>query len=501
MQWELIQISDLHYGDAFVDEVKEPTAEKFRENLKNRLPKALAALEKAPPDALLVTGDLTVRGNVAALKKAGALLNGVAAEMIRDGKIVAVVPGNHDVQWGLDASNESLAAKFAHFRDVVEHIGAYGPLLPVRNPDSSKVKFELGAKPVAVDENNKIVVICINSAIRCGELNQALFNEGGQLLDELGEADVEDAIKRLKEWIRVMCIRDIAHVTEDQLAMLESELERAKIEVNGNTASDSSWDRYLKVAILHHHLAGFPTEVTEHKVFEATVDAQKVLDMLGRNRVDLVVTGHKHQTYQVRHTYDAGQDEHDILLAGGATVLGDLPKQGTEKRGFNRLLVERESDGCLRLQCDVLPLKDFAHRLQSVRKQKTNAPTIEQRTRLKMVELFGCAKHDHDLFSMNSDRATWSGDHSREWMLWLNVDSCVSSTDLVEGLVENKRIAQGLEYMSMYHLYGKFDVLIRYCQRDGYGPEEGKNLYRRIRKQLQDEKQWSGDDFLRHHSR
>ena len=201
--------------------------------------------------------------------------------------------------------------------------------------------------PVYKEPNKKVLVLNVNSAIRCGELNRKMyadiqrFAKDGYL--EGTEAKpraaapmapemhnlvykLEDIDKGLRKYV----LRDVAHVTSAQRALLRDLLKKER----NNLGSD--WADYLKVAVVHHHLTTFPGQQTEHKGYEATVDSSQLLELLTSFNFDIVLTGHKHHPRLLPYRFN----DKEIFILGGATVGGYAA--GGSFRGFN--LVEFESD-------------------------------------------------------------------------------------------------------------------------------------------------------------
>lgn len=132
--------------------------------------------------------------------------------------------------------------------------------------------------------------------------------------------------------VQRLFIRDVAHITKPQRDMLADKLMDKKKELG------DQWDSYLRVAILHHHLIHFPGQILEHRGYEFLVDSADMLSLLIQFDFDLVLTGHKHQPYEVVHS----ENGKELLLVGGPTVGGH--SAGDSWRGVRWIRVEDDGD-------------------------------------------------------------------------------------------------------------------------------------------------------------
>src|SRR5262249_52889355 len=143
--------------------------------------------------------------------------------------------------WDLDPNDvDYFQNKFNAFEGVVKRLQAHTCLLPRTplNPEQGQIDFE-GLKPgapIAIDEQRHLIVLSINSAIRCGERNQTSLDEitadikrlQGLLVRSSG-AD-QEALNRLQAWCRERCLFDVPSVTSVQRDKIRTALERTKRE-------------------------------------------------------------------------------------------------------------------------------------------------------------------------------------------------------------------------------------------------------------------------------
>jgi hypothetical protein len=232
------------------------------------------------------------------------------------------------------------------------------------------------------------------------------------------------------------------------------------------------WQQSLRVAILHHHLVTFTGQEIEHKPYELTIDAQQVLEMLATFDFHLVLTGHKHQPYietrELKRPH--GDDNTRLVIAGAPTVLGGLP-DGVGMRGVRRIVVKHDpSTGHMSAMFKTVQLKndgtiDFNAETTEVPIRDQAVAPLNQSTSL--VPLGQARPDDIDHLAINLD------DQSDEWMLFLNVIGCDNARHAVRRAIGQlpPSLSNSLRYISMYDLYGRYDVLLRFAGPQGADAE------------------------------
>ena len=348
--WSLLSITDLHYEAAetnLLDDAKELEYWQYRENVFpdfNRIVDPGLAGQKF--DLVAIGGDITTHG-----KKEGLtafrhqMLPFLVPPLVPSRQAVCIVPGNHDVTWKLDPyAAGSFRRKFADFRELVDESRTTSCLFPdgelTRRSDTSLSLSAPKYGPIYDDADRKVLALCINSAIRCGELNmqmlEALDGPAEKALKALQRTMPRGAatanLAKLREALPKYLIRDVAHVTQAQRNQLADLLSACQ----QRHAAD--WAGYLRVAIVHHHLIHFPGQTLEHKGYELMVDSADVLSLLADFDFDLVLTGHKHQPYVEAHSVGGKE----ILMVGGPTVGGFAPDNSF--RGLRRIEVFDRGD-------------------------------------------------------------------------------------------------------------------------------------------------------------
>lgn len=354
-RWSLLLISDLHFEDPdanFEDDPKELNLAALRNAVFPQLDAILNdGFEKESFDLIAVTGDITTHGRPEGFDKFVQIYPQMR-QLVKKEEAICIVPGNHDVLWGLDpTASNSFNHKFENFAAMVEKCKATSCLYPqgklTEDPNDVLVLRPLANGPIFHWPERKLVVACINSAIRCGELNgamqaqvaqpaqQALQELKGLAADPAVGSRVQNVLANLEQMEKSTpryLIRDVAHVTQAQLSYLSRELGKLKKKIGDN------WSSYLRVALLHHHLLHFRGQIIEHRGYELLMDSGSVLDVLTSFDFDLALTGHKHQPYVER--YHAKEKE--ILLVGGPTVAGH--SAGESFRGIRRIEIEDQDE-------------------------------------------------------------------------------------------------------------------------------------------------------------
>lgn len=370
----LLHLSDIHFGaqSAFQDDAKSSTDASARNtafrNLSHLLSECLASEQL---DSIIFSGDITNLGNRKGFEEfLESCLNPISG-LVRDNRSICVVPGNHDVKWGLDPNlPDYFDQKFSAYAEFVKRLGATTSLIPTGKFDSSlyaDIKFSSDLPgPLYVDDSRRFIVLCINSSVRCGEVNTSLRSSFSSPIENarkhivaarnkcslddqmsLNLSAAEDDLNNLGKTILENTLFDIPHITQTQLNKVCTILNRKKDELGND-----NWDEYVKIGVLHHHVIPFEYQKPEYKPFELIVDAAAVLHTLGSYGFQVVLTGHKHQPY----VQPVRLKDFDMVVSGGMTV-GGYPVGGS-KQGIRHLHIEREDDRTLiriaDLPCDWL---------------------------------------------------------------------------------------------------------------------------------------------------
>jgi len=346
-KWRFLWITDLHYElpDAnYLDDAKE-LEEKYnwplRENVFSDFIGVLEHGGFAEMDLsfIAIGGDVTTHGQQTGFTR----FEDGAFRKLQDfvsPKAICVVPGNHDVVWGIDPTGRKyFDRKFEAFRRMIENTGVTSCLFPSGELDEPNASSQPGLEfklppngPVYKDDDKRVLVLNVNSALRCGELNRQMLMDfrtfvAGTSATNSMSVVAEVALAKEEQFLKKYLIRDVAQVTQEQIKTLHVHMSRLR-----NQLADQ-WHSYLRVALVHHHVVHYPGQQTEHKGYEFMVDSPRLLEFLEGFDFDIVLTGHKHQAYQRVERFK----KKDMFIIGGATIGGYT----SEGRGFR--LVEFET--------------------------------------------------------------------------------------------------------------------------------------------------------------
>jgi 3',5'-cyclic AMP phosphodiesterase CpdA len=343
--WSILSISDIHFAsNSKLDDAKSLEWPTLSEDIFPNFHNILEGFPKNSLDLVAVVGDITTRGDEKGFQRFTGETLPKLRELVVSEKAICIVPGNHDVKWGIDPeSTNSFNKKFEEFKRTVDsnHTCCLFPDGKLTKDIDQKLKFvPSGDGPVHVDTKRKIIALCINSSIRCGEFNKPMRDDfAARLKDDFAKVNAADMdVENLmssdswKELHNKYFIRDVAHITQAQRLHLRKELDRKQ------TTIGKEWSSYLRVAVLHHHLVHFPGQIAEHKDYEFLIDSADMLSLLIKFDFDLVLTGHKHQPYVVKHL----ENGKELLLVGGPTVGGHAASNSF--RGVRWIRVEDSGD-------------------------------------------------------------------------------------------------------------------------------------------------------------
>ena len=364
----ILHITDLHYASPrtnYQDDNKAEVPDALRASAFRNLSAILRYGFANKVHVVTIGGDITTKGDPTGFeafqKEIAELLLGLAPKP----NAICVTAGNHDVLWKLDPQEKDyFDKKFGAYRSLVQGLGATSCLVPTGNiPESPEKSISFDGTvqgPLYLDQERKLLVLCINSSMRCGEVNLkmkgALSSPIRKAIETLTVCakhtsttdeqrvildGVQNELRQTQAEVDERSLFDIPHVTHLQLSSMSALLMETK-------AGLKDWESYLKIALLHHHVVPFDYQMPEYKPFEVMADAASTLEALASFGFHLVLTGHKHQPY----TQQVRFDEHELLVVGGMTV-GGYPVPGFGQ-GLRHLSVQR-NDGDILIQVADVP--------------------------------------------------------------------------------------------------------------------------------------------------
>lgn len=253
-------------------------------------------------DCVVISGDVTDRGRAAGIKRLPELLESLGAKCPDPSRIV-VVPGNHDVAKGSDASSAERYENFLELR-------TYGYVTPfLEGVDDLAV-----TAPSAVSAlDGSFVIVGLNSADHSMVSTPPEPSVARHLAELELVAKGSPSVAALLEAWKKRGEHDIARLSREQRIWGERALTLPE------TPSGA-----LKIVVFHHQL--FPvTKTEEGKSFETMTNAGAVHSFLVANEVRLVLHGHKHAK-QARATsinrLDTNDEHRLVLLSAPAVEAG-----------------------------------------------------------------------------------------------------------------------------------------------------------------------------------
>jgi len=335
----LLHITDLHYASPnsnFQDDDKADVPAPLRANCFRSLHRMVKqSFKNRTFDALVVTGDFTTHGNDSGFDAFENDTLPLLAQLVTSPAAICMVPGNHDVVWDLETTKpDYFDVKFKRYSDCVAKAKATSSYIPTgtipSNPYGDLTFASHAGSPLFLGD--KVAVLCINSSIRCGEVNNTirgnLSSPIAKAASEIARAaaaaqwknpDGAIAVSNAKTYLDFVKAAIDKYSLFDIPAVTHAQLDRLQGLLDDERAKDPRvWGMRVKVAAVHHHVAPFDYQLAEHKAFEVMADASSLLDLLASFGFQIVLTGHKHQPYAQR-VQSRGRD---ILVLGGSTVGG-----------------------------------------------------------------------------------------------------------------------------------------------------------------------------------
>jgi len=338
---KFLWITDIHYesiADNVKDDAKELSAEEEKELREIVFPGLYNNLDALAGDPSLtfvgVGGDFTSRGNAEGFRKFKEELLPRLQRLVPTPQAVCMVPGNHDVEWGLNPDqNDYYANKFREFREVVDQSRATSCLFPSGTRGNFTFqKPQFG--PIYTDESSQTIVLSVNSAVRCGELDMSLYSQLESAILNPSRVPLGNSLADEFVDFRKHLIRDVSHVIPKQIDALSEALHSKKDEVKKN---GKNWSNYLRVALIHHPIILHMDQQIEHRGYQHMIDSPRVLELLYKFDFHVALCGHTHQSYAVAYPLRNGRK---LFVVGGLTVGGG--DVGGSKRGFRLVTVESD---------------------------------------------------------------------------------------------------------------------------------------------------------------
>lgn len=377
----ILHLTDLHAGPGeLADEdmkTRVPNAE--RQKALARMTTYLRALPKVP-DYVVITGDLTIAGNPEGLQKVRQWLEeGIADGLLPPADHILVLPGNHDVKWGIPEGDNWNRERFGAFFDAVAHrfphahLPGCDPELDARKPQFEGDEWErLGgidtvlkngtavlerSWPFIIDRKRELLFFAFNSAHACGVVlpEDEAITRPLDTVSTLYPGEVAAQLKGAREAYRKTLTIDAGLITDRQLQYFAEMMRRIRNEL------PTLYPRLTKIALLHHHVSHLWRQQLEVKNFESVIDASQLKQYLVEFDFDFVLHGHKHTNHVAvdRSIIPIGPKGHSPLCIVSGGTVGGNPRIG-DHQGFKVLELEEESGPRRGAKIIEVPLVDAA---------------------------------------------------------------------------------------------------------------------------------------------
>lgn len=219
-------------------------------------------------------------------------------------------------------------------------------------------------------------------------------------------------------------------------------------------------DKELVIMVaFHHHV--IPVSYVERETlansdkFSLTLDARRVLDFLLENDIMFAVHGHQHQPSIITWKDDVKYADREIHIISNGSVsatkeqLGDFAKNcfmlyHIEKNELSvRYFANKAED-----QDTFIEDKEFECRFAVVNKESKCNINVNS------VEPDGLELKEYNV----------NKDTSNLFYLYLNVIDCLESTIAIDRFTKeyNSNNSDKITICGLHHLYGKFDILVKY---------------------------------------
>jgi predicted phosphodiesterase len=314
----ILHLSDIHAGKGELrdedEKEKVPGAQRARQL--DRLALYLRDLPRRP-DYVVVSGDVTNRGDVQGLRDFRAwLVTQIDDGVLPPAECIILTPGNHDVQRGADGTalpdKERFAAFFetfgkgfphAHIPDSDPKFNSKKPKFPTRTSrliggvttkqKAGELQIETSF-PFLLDLKRDLFIFAFNSAYGCGisrEDDPRIVGPLQAIAEWHKEKTTSDNVREVLTAYRKSLLIDAGLITDTQLKYFASIMRRLRRSLKGR------FERLTKIAFLHHHVGHLWRQQLEVKSFETVVDAADLKQALLEHEFDVVLHGHKHTNH------------------------------------------------------------------------------------------------------------------------------------------------------------------------------------------------------------
>jgi 3',5'-cyclic AMP phosphodiesterase CpdA len=284
----ILHLSDLHlaaptedemFGDHKISVVRRSDRQGRTQLIRSSLRELGMQLHRLQRtlDAVVVSGDVTDRGNPSGFALLTPTLEELGEALPPSGQIM-VVPGNHDVAWFTEPSTH---ARYQSFLDGVRAKGYATPLLEGIDIGPDRQQLPDAVNPVIQVAGGKIAILGLNTANYCGVAEETPPDVTAAIIDLDKRLADDQSYQQLRESWRRRGAFDVARLGAEQRRYGAAALEAY------------AGDALVRVATMHHQL--LPVGVEEEvKPFESLLNLATARSFLAAQNIDLLLHGHKH---------------------------------------------------------------------------------------------------------------------------------------------------------------------------------------------------------------
>jgi len=390
----ILHITDIHAGPGELrdEDLKQHIPDSERGKMLDRLTNYLRLLPNKP-DYVVVTGDLTIRGNKQGLVDFRSWISDRISENILPDFIrIVVVPGNHDVVWGIKKKSGWHKERYSGFSEVIAKVFPHAYLPDCDPPlDPNELEIDVNStsliggvstranlseveivksSPFILDLEKDILIFAFNSTIGCGvylpPLPKIIENIDSLLnLYDNGDQQIKRKLKQIRDTYEQSLLIDAGLIGEQQLNYFSQLMNRFREKLG------SKFSQLTKIAILHHHISHLWRQQFEVKTFESVLDSAQLKQRLIEYNFDLVLHGHKHTNHVAIDgsiiPVSSREQFNPICISSGGTV-GGYPRLG-DRQSFKLITFDEECRPRTTASIREVPLLDSANPWYTIEKE------------------------------------------------------------------------------------------------------------------------------------
>lgn len=419
---KILHISDIHMG----------TEEKMEGDESSIVEKVADAIQGCEdrglnlcPDIIVVTGDFTTTATASEFDQAFQQLKDFHENEYLKIKKILLVPGNHDYLW---RENDKLVPKanrhieYRNFRDRCRNENICKDDRVLDDKLRGELEEFLVSHIYEEEEDFAVLLIGMNSVILDSEerKGQGFFSQ-----------KQHKACKKLIQYYK---------------------------EKSGNK-------ELIVMAAFHHHI--LPVSSVERETikspdrFSLTLDARRTLDFFMENSVNMALHGHEHQPSIVNWGNKVIDSDKQVYVVAAGSMMRSREQLGDISRNSFMLYdIKKE-------RAEVYLFQSKVNNWE-VMEPIGKAPYIlEFYNAYKNVEC-NVRKNAFAPIEVENVKFDSSIDTSDLYYLFLNVLDC---TDAREGIVDyinqyNEKRERKVTLCGIHHLYGKYDILVKYRSKE-----------------------------------